>query len=181
MSTSDHNPFRELRTRQGISQYELARRAGISKHAILRLEQGCYAEPLPSVLEYFLKYFDIPQYKLLEQYREFQYNIRFSNALLLGDSLTERLLSCPVGLHPLTYLREGVGLNPTQLAKALCISQSTIVYFEKSSIHQKTVPNQLMGALHDAEYTMEDTDSLVLRYHEYRKWLTASKELTLVK
>lgn len=181
MTVHAHNPFRELRTRQGISQYELARRAGLSKHAILRLEQGCYAKPLPSVLEYFEStYPTLSNYVLLEQYREFQYETRRSNALLLGDSIVDSLKSCPVGTHPLTYLRSNRDINPTQLAKMLCISQSTITYFEKSSIHQHSVPVQLINALHDADYTEHDTDSLKNHYAVYRKWLNASKELSLV-
>ena len=188
MATIPDNPFRKLRTKLGISQYELARRTGLSKHAILRLEQGCYSEPLPSVINYFVAHFakssthsaQITRPQLEADYREFQYAVRYSNAGLLGHDLPLILDGLPVGIHPLTYLREGHGLNPTELAKRLCISQSTIVYFEKRSINQQTVPAQLISALHDAEYDTEDTDALVDAYAKYRTWLKAEKKLTLV-
>lgn len=179
MTTAAHNPFRELRLRQGISQYELARRANISKHAVLRLEQGCYDKPLPSIIEYFAAYFpDISHYHITKEYEEFQYATRVSNAGLLGNM--RDLLTCPVGTHPLAWIRTNHGFNPTSLAKALCISQSTIVYFERNAVHQHTVPNQLLRALHDADYTEQDTDYLVEAYFRYRAWLNASKELTSV-
>jgi transcriptional regulator with XRE-family HTH domain len=182
MSAVLHNPFRELRTRQGISQYELARRVSISKHAVLRLEQGCYEKPLPSVIDYFLGHFpSITRFTLVADYEAFQYQTRASNAHLLGQSLKDELTGCPVGIHPLVFLRHNHGINPTELSKRLCISQSTVVYFEQRSVHQHTVPEQLTKALHDADYLEADTDALVEAYKDYRTWLTSSKGLTLVR
>lgn len=179
MTIAAHNPFRELRLRQGISQYDLANRIKISKHAVLRLEQGCYEKPLPSVVEYFTNHYpDISSFSLIRQYEEFQYETRRSNAGLLGDLST--LKDCPVGDHPLTWIRTAHGYNPTSLAKALCISQSTVVYFERRAVHQHTVPNQLLRALHDADYSEQETDYLVEAYFRYRRWLNSNKELTLV-
>lgn len=186
MANLPDNPFRKLRISEGISQYDLAKRTGLSKHAILRLEQGCFAEPLPTVIQYFtdgMGHLSRPVSKtyLLEAYRDFQYAVRKSNAGCLGHNLMLILPTCPVGIHPLTYLREGHGINPTALSKLLCISQSTVVYFEKRSLNQATVPAQLISALHDAEYTEEETDLLISKYSDYRAWLRSEKKLTLVK
>ena len=185
MTAIPDNPFRKLRKAEGISQYELARRLGLTKHAILRLEQGCFADPLPSVVTYFVEAQGnhtkpVSKTYLLDAYREFQYETRRSNAHCLGYNLNLTLPNCPVGIHPLTYLREGHGINPTALSKLLCISQSTIVYFEKRSLNQATVPAQLVTALHDAEYTEEETNLLAQKYDEYRDWLRADKNLRLV-
>lgn len=179
------NPFRKLRLQENLSQYDLAKRTGLSKHAILRLEQGCYAEPLPSVINYFTDSFtrsrpQVSRSYLLDAYSEFQYATRKSNAHCLGYNLLLTLPTTPVGIHPLVYLREGHGINPTALSKLLCISQSTIVYFEKRSLNQATVPAQLIVALHDAEYTEEETSLLADKYQEYRSWLRADKNLRLV-
>lgn len=172
MAAHTSNPFRELRLRQGISQYELARRIGCSKHAILRLEQGMYYEPLPSVIDYFISHnpTTLNRLTLLQEYQDFQVSIRTLNSRLLGDLILE-LTACPVGTHPLTYLRESRGINLTELAKRLCISQSTAGYFEKSPIHQKTVPEQLIHALWDADYTEQETDALKEAYAGYREWV----------
>lgn len=179
------NPFRKLRLAEGLSQYDLAKRTGLSKHAILRLEQGCFAEPLPTVINYFTESHTrsrkpVSRSFLIDAYRDFQYYTRRKNAGCLGYNLMLILPTCPVGIHPLTYLREGHGINPTALSKLLCISQSTIVYFEKRSLNQATVPQQLISALHDAEYSEEETDLLAKKYNEYRAWLRADKNLRLV-
>jgi len=179
MTTTARNPFRELRLKQGISQYDLAHRAHISKHAVLRLEQGCYEKPLPSIINYFIGFYpNLTNYGLTAAYEEFQYETRKSHAGLLGP-LTQ-LIDCPVGIHPLVWLRTNYGYNPTSLAKALCISQSTIVYFERKSVHQHSVPAQLLRALHDADYTTQETDYLVRAYDRYRRFLNDRKELTSV-
>lgn len=175
------NPFRTLRNRLGISQYELARRAGITKHAILRLEQGCYDTPLPSILEYFVSQDPhLSRVTLMDEYAEFQYQTRVNNHGLFGDHFSQVLEHCPVGTHPFTFLRTVHHLNPTQVAKLLCIQQSTVVYFERNAIRQHTVPKVLIKALHDADYSSMDTDALESAYNSYRTWLSASKELTLV-
>jgi DNA-binding XRE family transcriptional regulator len=115
MAHQKSNPFRELRLRQGISQYELARRIGCSKHAILRLEQGMYYEPLPTVIDYFVNHSpkdngSVTRYSLTQDYHDFQIHMREANSRLLGDLINE-LTACPVGKHPLTYLLARVPRN----------------------------------------------------------------------
>lgn len=174
------NPFRALRQRSGLSQYEIAKRAGVSKHAVLRLEQGCYDQPLPSLIEYFTEHHDITNVQLRNSYRDFQYKRRLESLDCLGESIADSLELCPVGIHPLVFLRTLEHLNPTQLAKMLCISQSTVVHFEVRSVHQHIVPVQLIEALHEVGYTEEDTEALSESYNLYREWLNASKSLSLV-
>ena len=175
------NPFKALRLKQGISQYELARRLKISKHAVLRLEQGMYPNPLPTVVDYFVDVakLNVSRPQLLEAYTEFQIRTREANARLLGD-IPDVLTGCAVGVHPLTFLRLSQGLNATELAKRLCIAQNVVHYFEKRSIHQQTVPDQLIEALHDADYSEQETDALVNAYAKYRDWLRATKTLKVV-
>ena len=180
MISPDRNPFRRLRTRQGISQYELARRCGISKHAVLRLEQGTFANPLPSVVNYFTTSFpkDYPTPALLvSQYSDFQYEVRSSNSRLFGNIIDE-LKTLPVGTHPLVYLRTNRGISSTGVAKQLCIAQNTVYYFENSPIHQHTVPEQLIHALWDADYTEAETDALKEAYAEFRSWVNDQKRVS---
>lgn len=176
MSRSPVNPFKDIRNKANLSQYELARRAGVTKHAVLRLEQGMYTDPLPTLLTFFTGTFNVSRTSLIRQYEEFQVQTRQNNARLLGDFTS---LTPPVGTHPLTYLRERAGFNPTSLAKALCLSQSTIGYFEKRPVNQHTVPEQLIIALHDADYSSDETDWLEHAYKVYRQQLVTSQGLTL--
>lgn len=170
-----HNPFKRLRERQGISQYELGRRTGLTKHAVLRLEQGMYPNPLPTILDYFTSQFPNLSHVTLErEYTDFQIAMRQHNSRLLGDIIEELRLT-PVGTHPLTYLRESRGINPTELAKRLCIAQSVVAYFEKRSVHQHTVPQQLIEALWDADYTEAETHALEEAYTDYRERLKSER------
>lgn len=174
------NPFRHLRELQGISQYELGRRLGISKHAILRLEQGMYANPLPAVINYFTQSFpSLTPPQLINDYNEFQIETRQRNARLLGDILDE-LPNRPVGMHPLTYLRTSRNLNLTEFAKLLCLAQNTIYYFENRSINQKIVPEHLIHALHDADYTEQETDAFEEAYAKFRQELLSRQNLHLI-
>lgn len=177
------NPFRDLRTRQGISQYELARRVGCTKHAILRLEQGMFENPLPVVVGYFLSTENVSQGSLYSGYQSFQIATREANARFLGPINDERLADCPATTHPLTWLRaqQRPEMSLTEVAKRLCISQSVVGYFEKRSVHQHTVPEQLITALHDADYTEAETDALSDAYCAYRSALVKARPLTLVK
>lgn len=179
MSTTPVNPFRALRERQGLSQYEFARRCRISKHAVLRLEQGMYAQALPAVLEYATSVTDKSNLTYEKEYHDFQIATRESNSRLLGDLLLE-LTACPVGNHPFTYLRENRGLNQTEVAKRLCIAQNTVFYFEKRAVHQHTVPKQLIEALWDADYTEQETYALEEAFIRYREHLVTQQDLRLV-
>lgn len=184
MTVRQSNPFRKIRTEQGLSQYELAKRAGVSKHAVLRLEQGMYDKPLPSVVSYCLRTTEVVHTQLLEDYVSFQVAVREDNSRLLGNIL-ERLedwsdTHAPVGKHPLTYLREREHLNTTQLAKCLCVSQTIISNFEKHPVQQHSVPAQLTIALQDADYTEEETDGLTKAYNTYRDSIIEGHELKLL-
>lgn len=179
MSSIPLNPFKDIRLRANLSQYEVARRSGVTKHAVLRLEQGMYADPLPTLVDYFVSNYPITQSQLLQDYEDFQVATRESNTRLLGD-FDDLEIACPVGEHPLTYLRERMGYNPTQLAKMLCLSQTVISYFEKRSIHQHSVPEQLINALHDADYTEQETKVLENCYETYRLRLVKTQDVRLV-
>lgn len=179
MTVRTINPFRRLRLSEDLSQHELGKRAGLSKHAVLRSEQGMYDKPLPSLVAYFTEHFDITPSQLNHQYSEFQIATREENARLLGD-IFNLLDSKPSHAHPLTYLRRIQGMNLTELAKRLCISQSVLDTFEKKPINQHTVPTQLVVALQDADYTEDETNKLCLSYENFRKHLIQSQGVRLV-
>lgn len=183
LHTDSHvsNPFKLIRLENGLSQYELARRIGVVKHSILRLEQGMFESPLPSVVNYFVTNFPhTSRAKLLDDYATFQIATRESNARLLGN-MPALLKKRPATEHPLSYLRGLADLNPTELAKRLCISQSVVVYFEKRVIHQHSVPEQLITALQDADYTAEETDSFCRAYDKYRSLMVANQGVKITK
>lgn len=173
------NPFRRLRLAEGLSQTDLAKRAGLSKHAVLRSEQGMYDKPLPSLVSYFTENHNVSHASINSEYAEFQIAKREANSRLLGD-ITHLLDSKPSHAHPLTYLRRIQGMNLTELAKRLCISQSVLDTFEKKPVNQHTVPTQLIVALQDADYSEDETNKLCLSYEHFRESLVKSQNVRLV-
>ena len=178
MNTSPVNPFRDIRLRTGLSQYELAKRIGVSKHAVLRLEQGMYDRPLPKIVNYFTEKHNVARVSLINEYETFQVATREDNGRFLGSF---RFNERPVDEHPLVFLRNRVRLNPTQVAKALCLSQTVVVYFEKRFIHQHTVPEQFVMALRDCGYTEQETDYFETEYDTYRSFMVKSQGLKVIR
>lgn len=168
------NPFRSIRIQAQLTQALLAKKAGVSKHAVLRLEQGMFPDPLPKLLNYYVDTFNVSRLSLIKEYSQFQIRQRERAGKLLGEDLQSALFlwanSAAYGMHPLTYLRLSCRpvLNPTELAKRLCISQTVVTYFEKNPVSQKTVPVQLLQALQQAGYEDQDIYALEQAYATFR-------------
>jgi DNA-binding XRE family transcriptional regulator len=167
MSVRESNPFRKFRTELGISQTEFGKKCNVSKHAILRLEQGAYDKPLPAVVEYVLANTDLNHATLLNDYEAFQKAVRAEEPLIFGNMALD-LMSKPRTQHPLTYLRRKYDLNQTELAKKLCVSQTVINNFEGKWQTQHTVPRQLLDALSDNGYKHSALVALEEWYEAFR-------------
>jgi transcriptional regulator with XRE-family HTH domain len=109
------NPFKELRNSSGFSQALLAKKIGVSKHAILRLEQGMFPEPLPKVLNWFAANYPVSPADLRADYAEFQFETRQVNGRVFGTIYMARF-NVP-SKHPFITLRGAI--NPTRAAKLL--------------------------------------------------------------
>lgn len=179
--TDASNPFKSIREQSGFTQQEIASRVGITKHAVLRNEQGMAVEPLPVLLNYFSTNFTVTVYELRKQYERFQITQRVNTGKLLGGDPSLALHRWKqlailnrrsIGLnHPLVFLRESNDLNPTSLSRELCLNQSVINYFENNPVHQKTVPEQLLVALKQAGYSDDELTELRDAYQLYREWV----------
>lgn len=181
------NPFKEIRIQQNLSQAKLAELIGVSKHAVLRLEQGMYAEPLPTILNFMCDEWGYSHANLRLHYANFQASHRYNSGLIFGADLRKALdywAAVPHwhAKHPFIYLRETAKpyLNPTEVAKALCINQTVISYFEKKFISQKTVPEQVLLALSHAGYTDDDLYALQSAYNNYRSRMAREKQVSHV-
>lgn len=178
MTIRESNPFRKFRTELGISQTEFGKLCGVSKHAILRLEQGAYDRPLPAVMDYILGVSDISAYSLVDDYEEFQKAVRQQDPLIFGP-MALSLMNKPRRAHPLTYLRNLQHLNQTELAKKLCISQTVINNFEIKYTTQHTVPKQLLQALKDNGYQHSALQALEDWYEAFRNTMLADMKVVV--
>lgn len=178
MSIRESNPFRKFRTELGISQTEFGKLCGVSKHAILRLEQGAYDRPLPAVMDYILSVSDILPYTLVDDYHDYQKAVRQQDPLIFGN-MALNLMNKPRRQHPLTYLRNLQNLNQTELAKQLCISQTVINNFELKYMTQHTVPKQLLQALEDNGYHHSALQALEDWYEAYRNTMLSDMKVVV--
>lgn len=157
------NIFKELREAQHLSHQALANKCYVSKLALIRLEQGCFSDPLPSVIDYYVNRGE-SELRLRDAYIEFQQATRRRYYLLFGESL-DFDLSLPQ--HPLRQLRKGI--NPTDLSKRLCLPQATIEHFEKKWKTQQSVPKQLCAALSELGYRQHDIEGFKRNYKAWRE------------
>lgn len=165
------NPFTSLRRRKNMTIDHLSEVAYVSKQALIRLEQGCFSDPLPSMVDYWTAHGETSELQLKDAYIEFQETVRKRNTKLLGDSLHVDVASTE---HPLRQLRNPRHLNPTEVAKALCIPQATIEHFEKKWKTQQSVPKQLKAALAQAGYSQRDIESFCRSYTAWRGFMKSN-------
>lgn len=161
------NPFTELRQRNDLTVQEFADRAGVSKQSIIRLEQGCFQEPLPKVLSYVLSNYPVSEFTLVNDYEDFQIQQRMRHPRYFGNVRVLLELDHPATEHPLRLLRGK--RNLTEVAKDLCLSQATLAFFERRVKNQKSVPKQLLDVMRFIGHTKEERDVFEDHYRMYRE------------
>ncbi len=162
--TTPTNPFKAARNELNLTMMELAKQSGVSKQAIVRLEQGTFVKPLDAVAQYFTDQ-GYSYLSLRDAYEEFQHLTRQSNHLMFGN-IVAVLSGWPENTHPFRYIREPYG--PTAVAKALCISQASIEHFENRVAHQTIVPQALQDVLNEIGYNRSEIAVLNDCYKHYR-------------
>ena len=161
------NPFTELRNSLNLSHARLAEICFVSKQALIRLEQGTFSDPLPSVVDYYVHNHDQSELHLRDAYIAFQEATRKRYANLFGDNLSVDVTAPD---HPLRQLRYRKKLNPTELAKMLCIPQATLDHFEKKWKTQQSVPKQLCAALFQLNYPSSAVEEFKKSYAAWRSF-----------
>lgn len=156
------NPMKALRERLGWTQEDVARFADCSKNLVIRMEQGCYPEPPPVLLNFFLHnprvrnaIGQVDRLEVLAQYRQFQKETRIEHYGRLDPNysfLLEFDLETDTPKHPFIAWRALTGLNPTQIAKYYCLHQALIYKFEKQHYLLNSLPQPLVDALIESGY-----------------------------
>ncbi len=165
------NPFKGLREELGYTLEVMAAKTSLSKQALIRCEQGTYAQPLPALLDYYVNNFGADRYEFSREYEDFQKRTRASNFKLFGDELPSlvdyEVYSGNQIQHPFRQLRGSI--NPTEVAKALCIPQATITYFEQKPRRQKSVPKVINNVLEEIGYSRTQVQAFNDAYVLYRE------------
>lgn len=167
------NPFTILRTKSGFSIAELSRLAHIDEKALVRAEDGTYTQPLPSLVEFWVRNIsELSTVDINSDYEDFVLAQRERHKFYFGRSL----LVDVNGIHPFRQLRARrpskhdnsilpVGL--VECSRALCVPLDTIQFFEKK-LTQKSVPKPIKTALNQTGYTSEQIRQFEAAYHEWR-------------
>lgn len=162
------NIFKELRVASGLSHARLALLMNTTKHALIRLEQGLYDRPLPTVVNWWLsegrflpgvKQADIriTELTLIDGYEEFQDEQRRRSYRYFGDGFNHLTYSAG-SPHPCVQLEalarlSGLPCSEIGIAKALCVPQSTLNLWKRKYRTQQTVPKTVQSALMQIGYT----------------------------
>ncbi len=172
------NPFRSLRLENDETLQALTQKIGVSKQALIRLEQGTYADPLPVVLNYYSHNYHLSEHELGLRYAAYQKNQRSNHERYFGDvRLKLEPTPTPENLsqsHPLRLLRGNLSL--TQVAKDLCIPQATLTYFERNVVQQKSVPKVLCQVLREVGHYASEVQALHVAYINYRVAIITDRE-----
>lgn len=189
------NPFKHTRVTLELTLEAFAALCGVSKQAIIRQEQGVPDKPIDKVAEYLVQKHGYDYLPLINGYEEFQILTRQRNRRLFGrwDGLTFypmheehpllRLLTSAweypsVGSEP----GEPVGrMNPTELAKLLCINQAIIDHFLNKVHRQHSVPKPLLNALRQNGYTIKELTLFEDAYTAYRQFTIKGVEPEVVE
>lgn len=139
------------RRRTGLSQERLAELLDVSRHYVIRLEQGIYRRPSKETLAKLASILRVTEAQLLSDYFEFQREKRkeFAEKFENFNSLT----AYSGTKHPLVYWRETQGLSRIGLCKELCIHQDSLRDYELQL--QTHIPEQLEEALNQINWPIE--------------------------
>jgi hypothetical protein len=183
------NPFKQLRLDHGFTHSELCSQVYISKQAIIRLEQGTYTNPLPTVLTWWGEHHcasskcpsnqsdikpgqPIGELYLRDAYAEFQQNQRaryfriFGVSLVFNDNELRRIHD--ERYHPFRILRERANFSLTEVARSLCLPQATLEHFEKKFRTQQCVPKALRSVLREIGYATNELNEFEDEYMQFR-------------
>lgn len=153
------SPVKSLRG--DLLQERFAKRIGISRIALLRLEQGTLPDPSLKLIPYLPD--GLPWESFVEDYHAYQVSKRQANYGILNPDF-EFTSSC----HPFEeWLDASTADNLTQCCVALCL-HLPIMYRWVNGPHPALPPDGLLDALADAGYSQQLISDLVLSYAEWK-------------
>lgn len=168
------NPFTALRSAKGWTISDLARFSNIDAMALKRSEFGTYSNPLPALVDFWVKRHNQSHSIIHEDYDDFINAQRARHRYYFGADLNYDPLDSD---HPFRQLRSNrpslANGNPLpvgvlETSKALCIPLDTIQFFEKKYATQQSVPKPIKAALTQIGYEPDEVRKLEINYQEWR-------------
>lgn len=158
------NPVKQFRLLYELTLEELSSLIGISKQALIRTEQGTYDRIPPVILHYLVSLNGHNELELVSLYENYQLKSRARNRCYFGPDLAVDIYK----EHPFRQLRSKINVSLSEVAKDLCLPQSTLQYFERKWKLQKSVPKGLINVLRSTGYTKQTVDQFEGDYEHWR-------------
>jgi transcriptional regulator with XRE-family HTH domain len=146
------NPLKKVRQDLGLSQTQLATKAGVTSQAVLKYEQGLYQEPSHNILNALIavgrdKDMRVDLLRLVTEYHKWRYVHQAAQRWLFTPL---RALPIRAGQHPFTSLRLAVGEGYTQQGFAVLLAVHPATMQAYDSGRTRTMPNVIREALDNA-------------------------------
>lgn len=174
LTTGIEPRLKRLRLEHNISQKDLAFEAGCSRHAVMRMEQLCFPNPLPNVLSALSDLTGVSEAMLVYEYESDVYkNRRHSGVLYRLDKVTETDVTRAIrdSLLPLSNSHSAFGNWRKTLARGVGDATSQVHFSSRFSIHPAviskfesnggTIPEAIIGALRIAG--MDESIAIIMR------------------
>jgi hypothetical protein len=166
------NPFKELREAKGWDITTLSEQSLIDRKALSRAEDGMYANPLPSLVDFWVKNGPMTYTEILANYEDFQTTQRKTHTWYFGRNLHFQITNAE---HPLRQLRRRRAVELTQFCRDLCLPLDTIQFFEKKWRTYQSVPKSLQEVLNINGYTRHE---ITVFCNDYRTWRNKHGKVT---
>lgn len=147
------NPLKALRLSAGWTQQELADFGGITRHAVLRTEQGVYALPPPAILSVFSQRLPGSSIPYLEtEYKAWQRRMRQATSRLMPDAPGISGAATSSQFRDWRIFTLGIS-SRMEFCRLFCVHPAVVEKYEKGQ--QARMPDQLQEALTDAGLLLE--------------------------
>lgn len=171
------NPFRKLRLGHDYKLSEFCKTVHVMRSAMIRLEHGTYANPLPSVTEWWVyshgecikcAHLELTELKLANAYEDFQLNQRQQHLMYFGRTRhLHDIYDLNSDVHPFRQIRGDKGV--TQVSRDLCLPLDTLQFFEKRWVRQQSVPKLLCTVLNYIGYSNLEINQFKADYKAWRQ------------
>lgn len=171
--------FKYLRINAGLSLGALGIQTHLSKNALVRAENGTYANPLPALLDFWVrKQNALNEPEIATAYEDFQHEQRRRHFHYFGPYLQD---SYDVGFpnHPFRQLRRNrpsfadpetaLPVGVEEVSRALCLPVDTLRHWEKKYRTQLSVPKAVLGVLNQIGYTQAEVQEYAADYTQWRR------------
>lgn len=148
------NPVTDARLSISMSLNALAKRLGLSRQYISRVEQGTYASVNPNVVSWTAETLEIPKKAVMDRYRAFQSATRKATAEDVNAHPLERRGSRENGYEIFARWRSGYWPSVISFANSFCIHPETVRMYEEGI--RPHMPEQIREALEEVNLIDEN-------------------------